>query len=456
MSDPTPAQLRDAAVTAHRAGRYDEALKAYVSYLRAAPNDAGIWSNLGALFRSRSQHQQARRAQAHAYALAPDAPGVRNNYANVLSDIGEYEHSIELRRELLRQTPQDAMQEAMIGRCLRGMGRYEDAIAHLQAAQQKHPDDSEIPLQLAFAQLGAGQYGRAFRSYGARWESNELKAKDLPFPKWEEGMDLDGKTVLVVPEQGFGDAVLFTRFLPELKRRGAKVYYLAEKPLARLFRDLPGTDWVGTELANDAPVDLWMNLMDMPLVVYGSDEEGVPPDPTVLTIPEDSLQRAQQMTKPWGEAFKVGVVWSGSATYKGNAFRSFSHTDFLPMTDIPGVQLFSLYKGPYLEAYKQDGSSAFIIDTASTDRDFADCAATMKEMDLIITSDTVSAHLAGTLGVPVWTVLHWDAFWVWRHAGDTTEWYPGMRLFRQHRPLDWTGVMEDVKATLVEHVKDAK
>lgn len=135
-------------------------------------------------------------------------------------------------------------------------------------------------------------------------------------------------------------------------------------------------------------------------------------------------------------------------------FRSFSHRDFLPMTELPGVQLFSLYKGPYLEAYEKDGSSAFILDTASSDRDFADCAATMGEMDLIITSDTVSAHLAGSLGVPVWTVLHWDAFWVWRHAGESTHWYPGMRLFRQHRPMDWTGVMEDVKAALTDHVKE--
>ena len=160
--------------------------------------------------------------------------------------------------------------------------------------------------------------------------------------------------------------------------------------------------------------------------------------------------RARQILK------RVWPRLSDGFANAGNPDEALSHFDSFLKGLPAGVQLFSLYKGPYLEAYENDGSSAFIVDTASTDRDFADCAATMKEMDLIITSDTVSAHLAGTLGVPVWTVLHWDAFWVWRHAGDSTGWYPGMRLFRQHQPLDWTGVMEDVKAALTAHVKETQ
>jgi len=317
----------------------------------------------------------------------------------------------------------------------------------------RHPEESEIPLQLAFAQLAAGHYGPAFRNYAARWQSEELTPKDLPFPKWDEGTEIAGKTVLVVPEQGFGDAILFARFFPELEKRGARVLYLTEKPLARLFDGIAGTDWVGTALPRDAPVDCWMNLMDMPLLVYGPNEDGTPPPPAALTIPQDSRDRAERIVAPWADTFRIGVVWSGSATYKGNGFRSFSHRDLLPLTDIPGVQLFSLYKGPYLEAFNADGAGAVIIDTASTDRDFADCAATMARMDLVITSDTVSAHIAGSMGIPVWTVLHWDAFWVWRHKGETTDWYPGMRLFRQHRPLDWTGVMDDVQTALRTHLE---
>ncbi|NCW68311.1 MAG: hypothetical protein EBV86_07020 [Marivivens sp.] len=174
--------------------------------------------------------------------------------------------------------------------------------------------------------------------------------------------------------------------------------------------------------------------------------------PTELSIPEDSRVRARAITAPYRDRFKVGIVWTGSVTYKANAFRSFSHTDFLPLTDLKNVQLFSLYKGPMIDAFYADGSAGLIVDAASSDRDFADCAATMEEMDLIISSDTATAHIAGSLGLPTWVVLHSDAFWVYRHIGDTTPWYPTMRLFRQHQALKWDEVMGRVRVELERKV----
>jgi len=215
---------------------------------------------------------------------------------------------------------------------------------------------------------------------------------------------------------------------------------------------MEGVEWLGSTATKDDPVDVWITLMDLPKLVFGADEGGDVPPPTVLTIPDDSAVRAKRFTAQHGDMFKVGVVWSGSATYKGNSFRSFTHREFLPMANVPNVQLFSLYKGPFLEAYQEDGSAALIIDTASTDRDFADCAATMREMDLIITSDTATAHIAGSLGVPTWVMLHWDAFWVYRHHGETTDWYPSMRLFRQPKPQDWHGAFETALSALIEKV----
>jgi len=105
-----------------------------------------------------------------------------------------------------------------------------------------------------------------------------------------------------------------------------------------------------------------------------------------------------------------------------------------------------------LQDLHSDGSSAFILDAAGTDRDFADCAAMMQEMDLVITSDTATAHIAGSLGLPTWVILHWDPFWVYTHAGETTPWYPSMRLFRQDRPLDWDGVFAKVEKALRKRV----
>lgn len=453
MADTPAATLRQKTVEVHQAGRLDDALEGYTKYLTVVPNDAGMWTNLGALYRKKGQHDMARIAQHRAYTLAPDERGVMNNYANILSDLGDYEQSIKLRQSSLKLDPSHLMHHAMIGRCYRGMGQYQKAIDYLTPLVDKFPEEPEIQLQLAFAQLGAGHYGAAFRSYDARWTTDELNAPKVPFPKWEEGMEIDGKSILILPEQGFGDMVLLTRFIPLLAVKGARVRLVAKGPLIRLLDGVDGIEWIGKAASKDDPVDLWISLMDLPKMVFGEQEAGQVPAPTTLTIPEDSAARAKRMTAAHQGMFKVGVVWSGSATYKGNTFRSFTHREFLPMANIPNVQLFSLYKGPFLEALHEDGCAALIVDAAGTDRDFADCAATMREMNLIITSDTATAHIAGSLGVPTWVMLHWDAFWVYRHAGETTDWYPSMRLFRQSRPQDWQGAFDAALAALQQEVE---
>ncbi|UWQ99320.1 tetratricopeptide repeat-containing glycosyltransferase family protein [Rhodobacteraceae bacterium S2214] len=444
------AALRRAAHKAHTDGAPD-AVQAYAAYLAQVPEDGPFWSNLGALFRKQGQYHQALRAQARAQRYAPNDVGLRNNYANILSDLGHYNRSIAARRWILEQRPDDANQKAMIGRCLRGQGDYRGAIDYLSSVIPDHPDDTELQMQLAFAQLGAGLYNEAFDTYRARWNTDELTPRKIPFPEWA-GEPLQGKTILVLPEQGFGDAILFMRFLPALKALGATVWVLAEKPVYPLFKDLETADWVGTTLPPNAAVDCWINLMDMARVHF-ADTNDVPA-PTRLAIPDDANERAAAIVAPFKDVMKVGVVWTGSVTYKGNGFRSFSHTEFLPLADIPGVQLFSLYKGPELAKFHADGSDAFIVDTAATERNFGDSAAMMQQMDLVISSDTATAHLAGSLGVPTWTILHWDPFWVWRHAGDTTDWYPGMRLFRQGKALEWTDVLAEVGTALRARIGD--
>ena len=442
--------LRQTASKAHRANAA-EAMQAYAAYLAQVPDDAAMWSNLGALHRQKGRYKQALMAQERAQKYAPIDVGLRNNYANILSDLGHYDASITARRWILKQQPDDANQKALIGRCMRGQGDYRGAIDYLTSVISDHPDDSELQMQLAFAQLGAGDYRAAFESYKARWHAGELKSRNLPYPEWQ-GEPLNGKTILVLPEQGFGDAILFMRFLPSLKALGATVWVLAEKPVYPLFETLEGADWVGTAVTKEAKVDCWINMMDVAGIHFAQTD--VVPAPTKVSIPADAHTRAASIVAPHDNVFKVGVVWTGSVTYKGNGFRSFSHADFLPLTDIPGVQLFSLYKGPELAKFQADGSDAFIIDAAASERNFGDSAAMMEQMDLVISSDTATVHLAGCLNVPTWAILHWDAFWVWRHVGDTTDWYPGMRLFRQTKALEWTDVLAEVGIALRAKIGD--
>lgn len=235
--------IRARAIKLHQAGELAQAAALYARYLACEPKDAGAWSNLGVLHRVVGRHLQALRAQERAVTLAPDDASLRSNYANILSDIGRYEESIAVREWILQREPDNLNHIAMIGRCLRGLGRYGDAETYLQAAIAKYPADVELQMQLAFAQLGAGDYAQAFQTYKARWLAGELKPRDLPFPEWD-GASLAGKTVLVMPEQGFGDAVLFARFLPVLREMGAVVHCLIERPLAGLFETLEGVEWM--------------------------------------------------------------------------------------------------------------------------------------------------------------------------------------------------------------------
>ena len=444
-----PATQRRRATEAHQGGDLDTARTVYAAYLAQVPGDALAWSNLGALHRTEKRYDQARRAHERALALAPESDPIAQNAANVFSDIGAYDRSIALRRRLLAARPDDPVQLGLIGRCLRGQGRYREAIDWLATALEAHPEEPELHMQMAFAQLAAGDYARGFEHYRWRWQAGELAPRTLDLPEWQ-GEPLDGRTILVLPEQGFGDAILFARFLPRLKALGARVVMPVKRPLMRLFTGLPGVDSLSP--AGETP-DVYVNMMDLALLHF-RDSDTVPPPPP-LHVPDDSDARARRILQPLRGPLKVGVVWTGSVTYKGNAFRSFSHTDYLPLADIAGVQLVSLYKGPELVPYRADGSDAFLVDAGATERDFADTAAMMRHLDLVITSDTATAHLAGTLGVPTWCVLHWDPFWVWGHEGETTPWYPGMRLFRQTVPMDWAGVMAEVGVALGRQVESA-
>ncbi len=430
----------------HAAGDRAAALPLYTDWLAANPGDAGMWSNFGALLRAEGRRDQALRAHERAYALAPKSPRVLANLANLLTDLGLNDRALELRHRLLDQTPDNAVIKAMIGKSLRALGRAEDSVYWLLAALADHPADIELRLQLALSRLACGRYVEGFRDYAVRWQTDELTPRSLPQPKWDGVSPLAGRSIAVLPEQGFGDTIAFARFLPVLKRAGAgRVMLHCQPPLLRLLQGIEGADLVA-QLGKDQGFDLWTDLMDLPALGFA--EDPAVPAPARLAVPDDSVARAARIAAPLCDRFRVGVVWTGSLTYRGNAMRSFDHQRFLPLTEIPGVQLVSLYKGPAIAEFRADGSAAFILDAGSSDRDFADCAALMRQMDLVITSDTATAHLAGSLGLPVWTLLHWDAFWLWRHTGDTTAWYPSMRLIRQPAPRDWDAVFDTVARDL--------
>lgn len=438
--------MRQKAITLHQQGRHDAARAAYVACLADHPRDAGLWTNLGALLRNMGESDLALQAQERAFAIDPANLVVRNNLANILNDLGYHGRSLELRMGLMQAQPRQPAHGAMAGKSLRAMGDLDRARQVLDTNLARFPDHAESRIQRALTLLAAGDYAQGFTDFAARWDTGELTPRQMRTPKWQ-GEDLAGRTVLVLPEQGHGDVLAMARFLPVLRARGAgRVLMVVEKPLVRVMGQIDGVDWIGKHDDLRESYDIYADLMDLPRWHFAGG--GDLPPPVTPHLPEDSRARARGIVAPHQGRFRIGVVWTGSQTYRGNSLRSVSHRRFHEWIGLADVQMFSLYKGPDLAGFTADGSDAFILNAGAHDRDFADCAALMEQMDLVVTTCTVTAHLAGSLGVPVWTLLHWEPFWMWGQGRDDSPWYPQMRLWRQDAPRDWDGVFARLRPAL--------
>lgn len=458
MNTPVPkiktiADVRQAAIDAHQKGDHSQAQELYRVYLQNRPKDAAIWSNLGAVFRKQKNYQLAVAAQIRALELDPDTPSLINNAANAYYDAGQLEKSLVMRKKVIALEPKNPDHYASLGKCYRGLHDLPNAEKTLIQGVEKFPDFAEIHIQLAFVQLAMGDYPKGFETFNWRWKGDEISLPDLPCQKWD-GAPLSGKTILVTPEQGFGDTVLMARFLQGLKQLGPQIYMVVKPPLRRLFSSLEThVTFINTK-SDIQKCDYWVPMMDLPFYLKTT-LDTVPP-PVTLHVPEKARTRAVKITHPYKDRFKVGVMWSGSVTYRANHKRSFNHQRFLELCDIPNIQMFSLYKGPLLDDFIKDGTSALIVNAAGNDHDFADSAALMQELDLIISMDSAIVHVAGSLGCEVWNLLHSEPYWLYEPFEDHTPWYPSMRLISQKTSGDWDRVFTRLKTDLTERVKHWK
>ncbi|MBS0325338.1 MAG: hypothetical protein JSS46_02180, partial [Proteobacteria bacterium] len=270
-------------------------------------------------------------------------------------------------------------------------------------------------------------------------------------PMWA-GQSLAGRTVLLRCEQGVGDVVQFIRYAPLVKALGATVLLELRPGLGALANAFPGVDAAFTQGAPLPTFDYWIGLLDLPRVF----------ETTLNTIPAATpyLRADPRRVEHWRErlasydGLKVGLVWAGDPRHPHDRERSIPLNAFAPLIRIAGVHFFSLQKGSAAAALTSAPFGRPIVDLGNSLDDYADTAAAIDTLDLIVTVDTSVAHLGGALGRPVWTLLAKPAEWRWLEEGNATPWYPTMRLFRQGNPGDWGPVIECVSAALAS-VRDA-
>ncbi|MBV8548373.1 MAG: glycosyltransferase family protein [Alphaproteobacteria bacterium] len=400
-------------------GLLDEAEKHYHKALELEPNYPEALNNLGIICRLRGQFYESRAWYEKSLALRPHYDEALNNLGNALHDCGESE-------------------EAII--------RYRQAILMRDTPDYHH--------NMSLALLATGQLEEGWRVYEARWYGGQLShvRRDYKQPVWR-GEAGQGRTLYVYAEQGFGDTIQFCRYAPILAEKGWRVVLEVQRPLLRLMQSLQG---VAQVLATgDAPPDFDMHCptMSLPIGCKTNTVADIPADiPYLQATPDDvtrwkeKLSTAEMGDKP---SLRVGLVWSGNPRMHSpemsavNSRRSMQAECLVPIMGIPGVRYYSLQKGVEAPA------DFHLIDLMNDCNDFADTAALISNLDLVISVDTAVAHLAGALGKPIWMLNRFDSCWRWLQNRDDSPWYPHiLRQFRQQKPGDWAGVMGRVADTL--------
>ena len=408
-----PDLLNSLGVLLDREGKREAALLHYRRALAVAPDHAVAWSNLALVLATQGRHARAIACARVAVALAPDNPTTCLNLTAALYKSGDFASDLTVLDRLVRL----------------------------------EPDNPSLTWGRAQVRLHQGDYARGFVDYEGRYWLREYHYRIHRGPRWDGG-PLDGRFVMVTLEQGFGDTLLMARYLPMLKARGARrVIVELRDELRRLFAPMDGVDAFIAENAAPTPIyHVHSSIMSLPLH-FGTTIDSVPP-PVRLTVPDEARAKAARLLGPDDGRLKVGIVWSGSAAFTDNAIRATSLERFLRFAGIPGVRLYSLQKGPPEEELRALPPGTPITALGPELEDFADTAAVVERLDLVVMTDSSVAHLAGSLGVPVWILLQHVPYWVYGMSGATTPWYPSMRLYRQGPEEEWEPVFDAVERDL--------
>lgn len=440
-------------------GRFAPALASYDKALALRPDHAEAWSNRGQALLELGRMAEALDSCDKALALRPDFAAAHGNRANVLLRLRRPLDTLAAAERAITLAPGLATAHATRAAALQDLGRAEEALASFDRALALNPDHAETRWNRSLVLLLLGRFEEGWPEH--EWRTRKRDAvvtRSFRQPLWLGLEPIAGKRLFLHAEQGLGDTIQFCRYALLAHERGAKVVMSVQDALVPLLRDLhPDIEVIGAKQKPDA-FDLHTPLHSLPLA-FGTTLATIPAWAAYLKPPAERV--ARWATRLGSEGLKVGINWQGS-TGAIDVGRSFPLSQFLPLAQLPGVRLISLHKGAG-EAQLRD-LPADTVETLGADFDppgaaFLDSAAVIQLCDVIITSDTSLAHLAGALGVPTWVILQRVPDWRWLLGREDSPWYPSMRLFRQEMAGDWDQVfgriLDELRARPGRHAASA-
>ena len=430
-------------------GRPEDAIAAFDRAIALKPDHVGAHNNLGNVLRSRGRIEEALASYRRALALRPDYVGTRNNMAITLLALHRPHEALAELHLVLGQQPDHAEAANNIGGAMLALNRLEEALEAFQHALVVDPDLVQARFGIGLAQLGLGRLVEGWEGYEARWLDPLFREgrADPGVPRWT-GEEIAGKRILLQAEQGFGDTIQFARYIPLVQALGAEVVLQVPATLKPLLAQLVPGGCVLVDGETPPPVDLHCPLLSLPRA-FATDLTTIPAAIPYLHADARRVARFGYI-RPARDRLRVGVAFSGSPMHTDDALRSIPAATFLPPLLETGVMLH------VLQTQFRDADAAVIVQLDDVDaltadiQDFADTAALVSLMDLVITVDTSVAHVAGAMGVPTWLLLQYSPDFRWMRERTDSPWYPTMRLFRQPAPQDWDSVLAAVRQALLD------
>ena len=441
------------ASTLKEQGQLDEAIAGFQQALRLRPDYAEAHNNLGNALKDQGKFDEAIINYQQALRLKPDFAMAYNNLGNALLKQDKEDEAVVCYRQAVRFKPDFDDAHTNLGAALHNQGKYDEAAAcHRQALRLK-PDNATAHTNLGMWLLLHGNLEQGWPEFEWRWQTKQLKqsCRDFGQPLWQ-GNSLPDGTILLHAEQGLGDTIQFIRFAALVKDNVGTVLCECRPVLVRLLQSCAWIDKVIPFGEPLPPFDVHTPILSLPGILKTTLET----IPARIPYLHADTARTEAYAPLLGSSqdFKVGIVWQAGRQLDtdhrhDSERRSMSLALFEPLARLPGVRLISLQKDYGTEQLQEFAGRFPISDLGSTFNDLSDTAALMKNLDLVISADTATAHLAGALGVPVWVPLPLTQNWRWLLYREDSPWYPTMRLFRQKRQGEWDEVFERIVAAVV-------
>jgi len=412
-----------------------------------APANLDALLNCGAALQDLGRHAEALERLQRALAIAPRDADLLIHIGMSLRALGREEDALERYQRALKLRPDhvDALNNS--GNVLKTLDRIEEAIAAYRRAIALNPANPEFHHNLGLALLSAGDWEQGWREYEWRLGTRQFAGfvRQFKQPLWQGESGLAGRTILLHAEQGLGDGLMFARFVPLVAGRGGRVVLEAPPPLAPLFEGIEGVAQLSLRGGPLPEFDLHCPLPSLPLV-FGTTRRTVP-------APISYRAAAGAEVSDWEGILaevprpRVGIVWAGDPRNSQDRYRSMDLARLGPVLSVPGIGFVSLQK----EVSARDSEILArhgVAQTGTMQRNLADASVLIEKLDLVLSVDTAIAHLAGSMGKPLWLMLAHVCDWRWGRAGEGTPWYPQARLFRQDRRADWNGPTERIVEAL--------